>query len=321
LKSCSVVKLALFLFFCVFLVSCGGGAPGTTTVITPPPPPPPPPPPTPGTNPVSTVAVIVLENTSYENVIGTSNMPFLNSLLPQSALATQYFADTHPSIGNYFMLTTGQIVTNDSAFAGTVSDDNLVRELVAKGKTWKGYFQSIPSAGYLGGDRYPYVKHHDPFSYLTDVTQNSAQAANLVPLTQLAADETANTLPNFIYILPDNEHDAHDCPGGFTVTCPLSDKLAAADAFLSANVPTLLNQANFKQSGVLFIVFDEGDALDIRNIGGHVVMLALGTHAKAGAQSALMYQHQNALRTFSDLLGVTAPGAAAAATPMSDLLQ
>lgn len=267
------------------------------------------------------VAVIVLENTSYESVIGSSNMPFLNSQLATGALATQYFADAHPSIGNYFMLTTGQTVTNDDAFAGAVSDDNLVRELVAKGKTWKGYFQSLPSVGYLGGDRYPYVKHHDPFSYFSDVTQNAAQAANLVPLTQLASDEAANTLPNFIYILPDNEHDAHDCPGGFTVTCPLSDKLAAADAFLSATVPTLLNDANFKQSGVLFITFDEGDELDVRNIGGHVVMLALGTHAKAGAQSAMMYQHQNALRTFSDLLGVTAPGTAASASAMSDLLQ
>ena len=35
--------------------------------------------------------------------------------------ATQYFANTHPSIGNYFMLTTGQLVTNDDAFTGTVA--------------------------------------------------------------------------------------------------------------------------------------------------------------------------------------------------------
>jgi phosphatidylinositol-3-phosphatase len=271
------------------------------------------------------VAVIVLENTSYESVIGTSNMPFLNSQLPTGALATQYFADIHPSIGNYFMLTTGQTLTtetgNSDAFSGSVSDDNIVRRLVAAAKTWKGYFQSIPSAGYTGNDVYPYIKHHDPMSYFTDVTQNSAQAANLVPLTQLAADENANTLPNFMFIVPDNEHNAHDCPAGPTATCTLTDKLAAADAFLSANVPTLLNQATFKQSGVLFVVFDEGAEVDVRNIGGHVVMLALGTHAKAGAQSAMMYQHQNALRTFSDLLGVTAPGTAASASAMSDLLQ
>jgi len=46
-------------------------------------------------------------------------MPYLNSLASQYDLATQYFANTHPSIGDYFMLTTGQLVTNDDGFAGT----------------------------------------------------------------------------------------------------------------------------------------------------------------------------------------------------------
>ena len=40
-------------------------------------------------------------------------MPYLNSLASQYDLATQYFANTHPSIGNYFMLTTGQPITFD----------------------------------------------------------------------------------------------------------------------------------------------------------------------------------------------------------------
>jgi len=33
-----------------------------------------------------------------------------------------------------------------------VSMDNVVRELVAAGKTWKAYAESLPSVGYLGGD-------------------------------------------------------------------------------------------------------------------------------------------------------------------------
>src|SRR6185312_6265995 len=46
-------------------------------------------------------------------VIGSAAMPYFNSLATQHALATQYFANAHPSIGNYFMLTTGNIETND----------------------------------------------------------------------------------------------------------------------------------------------------------------------------------------------------------------
>ena len=50
------------------------------------------------------------------------------------------------------MLTTGQLVTTDDAFAGTVDVDNIVRELISVGKTWKSYAESIPSTGYTGGD-------------------------------------------------------------------------------------------------------------------------------------------------------------------------
>ena len=71
--------------------------------------------------------MVVEENHSYSEVIGNSAMPYLNSLASQYGLATQYFANTHPSIGNYFMLTTGQLITNNDGFTGTVGVDNIVR--------------------------------------------------------------------------------------------------------------------------------------------------------------------------------------------------
>ena len=67
------------------------------------------------------VVMVLEENHSYSEVVGNSAMPYLNSLAAQYGLATQYFANTHPSIGNYFMLTTGQLVTNDDAFTGTLA--------------------------------------------------------------------------------------------------------------------------------------------------------------------------------------------------------
>ena len=56
----------------------------------------------------------------------------------QYGVATQYYANTHPSIGNFFTFTTSEVLTNDdrqipSSFP--VSMDNVVRELVAAGKT------------------------------------------------------------------------------------------------------------------------------------------------------------------------------------------
>ena len=77
-------------------------------------------------------------------MIGSSSAPFVNSLAHQYGLATQYYANTHPSIGNYFMLTTGRISSNDDAYTGTVMADNIVRHLLTAGKTWKAYQRASP---------------------------------------------------------------------------------------------------------------------------------------------------------------------------------
>jgi hypothetical protein len=53
------------------------------------------------------VALLVLENRSYSEVIDSGDAPFLNRLAHRYALATRYYALTHPSLPNYVALTTG----------------------------------------------------------------------------------------------------------------------------------------------------------------------------------------------------------------------
>src|SRR6266516_6646739 len=96
----------------------------------------------------SHVFLVLEENHSYSSVIGSSSMPYLNSLATKYGLATQYYANTHPSIGNYFMLTAGQIITNNDGLCSTITQDNIVRHLLTAGKTWKAYVDSLPYAGY-----------------------------------------------------------------------------------------------------------------------------------------------------------------------------
>ena len=160
------------------------------------------PPPT-STAPFGHVLLVALENANYTDVIGSSSMPYLNGLANQYGLATQYYADTHPSIGNYLMWTTGQILTNDDSQTPTsfpVSVDNAVRELIASGNSWKQYAESIPSVGYIGGDSTccggTFITRHAPLPYMTDA-QSSSQANNIVPFTQFATDLANNTLPKY----------------------------------------------------------------------------------------------------------------------------
>ncbi len=265
----------------------------------------------------SHVVVVMEENASYTDVIGSSAMPYLNGLANKYSLATQYYGNTHPSIGNYFMLTTGKIETNDDGFSGTISDDNLARQFAKDGKTWKAYAESIPSAGYLGGDSGPYLKHHVPFAYFSDITGNSAQAANIVPFSSFTSDVVSGNLPNFSFVVPDAQHDAHDCPSGGQF-CQQSDKLATADNWLQSNIATLINSSSFSDT-LLVIVFDEGDVADLTNGGGHVAAVVISPKTKMAYQGTGQYQHENLERLIGDALKLSSvPGAGGSSGTMGE---
>lgn len=253
------------------------------------------------------VVVLVEENHSYSSVVGNSAMPYLNSLASQNVLFTQYYANTHPSIGNYLMMTTGQIITNSDGFTGTITADNIVRHMLSSGKTWKSYAESLPSVGYVGGDTGAYVRHHNPLTYFSDVKNSSVEKLNLVPFTQFATDLNNNQLPDFSFIAPNLNDDAHN------------GTLNQADNWLKAHIAPLLSNAEFKKDGILIILFDEGASTDTTHGGGHVATVMVGPNVKKAFKSGKLYQGQSVLRTVMEALGMGSyPAAAATALPMSD---
>src|SRR5467141_2447110 len=53
----------------------------------------------------SHVVVIVMENKEYGDVIGQPSAPYINGLARRYALATNFYAVSHPSLPNYLALT------------------------------------------------------------------------------------------------------------------------------------------------------------------------------------------------------------------------
>jgi phosphatidylinositol-3-phosphatase len=249
------------------------------------------------------VVIVMEENTDYKDVIGSSSMPYLNGLAQQYGLATQYDADTHPSIGNYFMLVVGDIITNDDSYSTIVTEDNIVRELLAAGKKWKSYAEGLPSAGYTGGNVGEYARKHNVFALLSDVVNDTAEVKNLVPFSQFATDLATDALPNYSFVVPNVCDDAHSCP------------LSTADNWLRTNVDPLIKSPTFQQNGLLIITFDESGT-DDTNGGGRVVWVAVSARSKRGYQSTTRYQHESTLRLSAEALGLkvlpnhagTAPG-------------
>jgi len=241
------------------------------------------------------VIVVVEENTDYSSVIGSSSMPYLNGLAQQYALATQYYAVTHPSIGNYFMMTVGKIITNNDSYSTVVTDDNIVRHLLAAGKTWKSYAEDLPSVGYTGGDVGNYARKHNVIALLSDVVNSATQRNNLVP--------------DYSFVVPNLCNDAHDC------------SLSTADQWLQTNIDPLVKSATFQRDGLLVIVFDEAGS-DNTDGGGHVPCVIVSPKAKRGYQGVGVYQHQSLLRLTGEALGLrTLPNAAATAPDMGEFFQ
>jgi len=251
------------------------------------------------------VIVVVEENTDYSSVIGNSSMPYLNGLAQQYALATKYYAVTHPSIGNYFMMTVGKIITNDDSYSGVVSDDNIIRRVIAAGKTWKSYAEDLPSVGYTGGDVGNYARKHNVIALLSDVVNSATQRNNLVPFSQFATDLAAGNLPNYSFIAPNLCNDAHDC------------SLSTADQWLQTNIDPLVKNATFQRDGLLVITFDESSGDNV-NGGGHIATVIVSPKAKRGYEGVGVYEHQSLLRLTAEALGVTPPNAAATAPDMGE---
>jgi acid phosphatase len=257
--------------------------------------------------PFGHVIVVVEENTNANNAL--DSMPYLSKLATTYGSATQYYADTHPSIGNYEMIISGHVFTNDdnqTPDSLPISADNVVRRLVAAGKTWKSYAEDLPSVGYVGGDNGDYAVRHNPFVYLTDVQDDPNQAKNVVPFSQFAADLAAGTLPQYSFIVPNLCNDGHDCA------------LDVADGWLQTNIDPLVQSAWFQKDGLLVVTFDESED-DNTHGGGLIATAVVSPLAKRGYSSTTLYQHESLCRLTLEGLGVKSlPGSAATAPAMWD---
>ena len=269
------------------------------------------------------VLIVLEENTDYADVCGPNHtsMPFLCGLKSQGSFSANYYAPTHPSIGNYNDLGWGVVTTNDDSCVPNsctfpYTGDNIVRELNAAGKTWKGYAESLPSACYFGGDSGQYAVRHSPIPYISDVQSNclNRYVAFEDPNLGFAHDLAANTLPNYAFITPNLCDDGHDC------TLPGS---LIPDQWLQNNViQPLLNGGHLDPTTgdtILIVTFDESNA-DNTNGGGLVYWFMMGKGVKQNYQSTGpsvspgFYSHESTLRVIAEMLGANFSGLGGAAS-------
>jgi phosphatidylinositol-3-phosphatase len=287
------------------------------------------------------VFVVVEENQNYQDVVGnTKDMPYLNSLIQRYGLATNYFANFHPSVNNYFVLTAGRsgiphFWASGGGLAdhywGLVSGENIASVLTDNKKTWRAYLEDLPAPGSLVSSHDNYVKRHNPFAYFASVVhgtkQYPSQKSNLVPFEgNFERDLRNQTLPNYSFIVPNTFDDGHtDRKTGKAAKCDDGGPLQEIDRWLNKNIKPLVESADFQQSGLLIITFDEacdsGSKSDNRFApgtstrgGGRVPAIIISSKIKPGTTSDRLLHHESVLRLSLRALGIDRfPGTAAAA--------
>jgi phosphatidylinositol-3-phosphatase len=253
------------------------------------------------------VAVLVLENREYGDVIGSPQGRYLTSLAHRYALATRYYAVGHPSLPNYLALTAGSTFEVVRDCNGCDFErPNVLNQLDSAGISWKAYFEGLPRTGYLGTRHGRYSKHLNPFVYYESLAGQPADRSRIVPLRELSQDLRDGRLPRFLWIAPNLCHDSHYC------------SVRTSDSYAAHLVPTVLRALGPR--GVLFVTWDEGTThagADGRPGGGHIALIAAGPAARQGTVARVVANHYTLLRTIEAGLDLPALGrAGAASTPL-----
>jgi phospholipase C len=202
----------------------------------------------PGSVSYSHVIWLWMENHSYDQIVGSSSAPYLNSVARECGLATNYHNITHPSLPNYIAATSGlggpaltpfQSDCNPSASCSTEATS-----IFAQAPSWRAYEESMPSPCDRR-DSGGYAARHNPPPYYTSLADCRRRDLSLAPLTGDLAD---NSLPAFSFITPNLCHDTHDC------------SVTAGDRWLADEVSQIVGSRAYRAGRTaLFITYDEGE--------------------------------------------------------------
>lgn len=241
------------------------------------------------------VVVVIMENRDYNLVIGNADAPYINgTLVPQAALMTNSHAITHPSQPNYVALFSGstQGIVDDSC-PHTFGAVNAGAEVLAAGKTFDGYAESMPSNGYTGCGSGEYARKHNPWVDFSNVPATSNLVYSGFPKVP----------PTLSIVVPNLCDDMHDC------------STQTGDTWLKNNLPAILKY-DASHGGLLVLTWDEADPDN--NGTNQIATLLIGPTVKPGAYNQRI-DHYSVLRAIEKIVGAACTANACSAANIKSI--
>ena len=257
-----------------------------------------------------TVFTIVFENKEQSEVL-KPDVPTFYALSEKYGNADAYISETHPSLPNYIIMTSGDtrgIGNDNDPLDNTIvkGEDNLADQLDVAGIEWRAYMESMGEPCKYE-TAMPYSAHHNPFLYYQTMRDDKARCQDkVVDFDKNFDKDLAADTFQYMWITPDMCHDMHDCSP------------QEADAWLKKTVDKIMASPGYKNGGALFILFDEG-SLRILNAGADLATIVVSDKlVSPGYSTDTRFDHQSYLATVEDIFGMPRLPTTKDATPMNE---
>jgi phosphatidylinositol-3-phosphatase len=115
-----------------------------------------------------------------------------------------------------------------------------------------------------------YAQKHNPFMYFADIHNNPQRLAKIVPYEEFATDLSANTVPDLVWISPDQCHDMHGVSPSGAAAIKMPDcgypesgldhgAIKLGDAYLKETMTAISASQAWRDGAEVVIVWDEDD--------------------------------------------------------------
>lgn len=253
------------------------------------------------------VVICILENHSYNQIVGSTAAPYINSLVPESANLKEFYGLSHPSQPNYLMMFSGanQGETTDNLPSGTPwTTKNLGSSLLYTGYTFASYSEGLPSQGSTVGTSGSYARKHCPWVNWQGTGTNQIPASCNKSMNDFPTN--FSHLPDLSYVIPNQNNDMHNGSDPARIT--------TGDSWVKTNLKAYIDWAK-QNNSLLILTFDEDNFTPTN----HIMCLFIGQMVQNGSYAANTYNHYDLLRTLEDMFTLPHAGNAATATPIEEI--
>lgn len=259
------------------------------------------------------IVIVMEENKDYEQIIGSPAAPYINGTLKvEGANLTQMFGEEHHSQGNYFWLFSGSnqnVGFFDRVPRKPITASNLGEQLIAAGRTFKGFSEGLRAIGSTVNESGLYARKHVPWISFSNVP-NCARIECSSHLRFEDFPRDYSELPTVSFVIPDLVNDMHDGA--------ILSSIKAGDTWLRKHLDDYYQWAK-KNNSLLILTFDENDhgphgltdpaAATLTRRNRIVTILAGASILPGDYEEGNGVTHVNLLRTLEAMYGLDRSGA------------